>query len=414
MAVELKLAKLGPEMESALLIEWLVGEGEEVSAGQPVATVETDKVTTDLEAPAAGPITGLAEVDAEYEVGAVLARIGAGDAATASDPAPAETAQSPAETAQSPAETAPAAVAETASATPAQTPPAAPGAKVRATPLARRVAAQLGVDLGTLAAAEGGKPLRKRHVLAAAERSAPAASAPTTPVPAFAGSAEKLSPMRRRIAQRMVASLQETAQITDFREHDVTDFVRLRAEGSRWARALGAGGLGFTDLFVRATVLALAEVPELNASLDAEGRFVKHPQVNLGLAVAVPEGLIVPVLQGAEALSLVEVHERVVELVGRAREGSLGIEQLAGGTFTLSNIGSYGSQMATPILVSGQVGILAVGSFLRRPLVRGERIEIGTAMHTSLTIDHRLVDGETAGRFQNAIAALLSEPERLL
>jgi pyruvate/2-oxoglutarate dehydrogenase complex dihydrolipoamide acyltransferase (E2) component len=429
MATDVVIAKMGPEMESALLTEWLVADGAEVTEGTPVATIETDKITTDVEAPASGRIQIFAAVETECAVGERLAVIlavgeepiggsepaGNGDAPAVTEPDPTQSAA----TGQAPQP-------EPASSSPAPSPGAEDGERsgLRASPVARRIAAERGVDLAALAAANPDRPLRKRDVLSAAEGAPPATAVATVPAPAASpppmpartaapAQREPLSPMRRRISQRLIASLQETAQITDFREHDVTDLIAMRGEGSRWAKRLGLN-LSYTDLFVRAIVLALAEVPELNASLEAENEVVRHGEVNVGIAVAIPEGLIVPVLHGADGLSLGEIDIRVAALVESARTGSLSLEELAGGTFTLTNIGSYGSQMATPILIQGQVGILGVGAFQQRPVVREGEIVVGTTMYTSLTIDHRLVDGKAAGDFQTAIGKLLADPERLL
>lgn len=419
MPTEVAMAKMGPEMESALLAEWLVVDGAEVAEGAPIATIETDKVTTEVAAPASGRIQILAAADTECAVGARLALILApgeeplGEAGAPGSSAEPASTSAPAAESDREAETAidPPSVVGTAGA-----PGGAARNSPRASPVARRIAAERGVDLAALAAANPGRPLRKRDVLAAAANEVPAV-APTQPPPMPARTAvpaerETLSPMRRRIAQRLVSSLQETAQITDFREHDVTDLVAMRSEGSRWAKRLGLG-LSFTDLFVRAIVEALREVPDLNGSLDGD-EFVRHGEVNLGIAVAIDDGLIVPVLHGAQDLSLAEIDRRVAALVDRARGNSLSLEDLAGGTFTLTNIGSYGSHMATPILTPGQIGILGVGALLERPVVRAGEVTIGTTMYTSLTIDHRLVDGKAAGEFQTAIGDLLAAPERLL
>ncbi|MDO8212602.1 dihydrolipoamide acetyltransferase family protein [Conexibacter sp. CPCC 206217] len=432
MAVELTLPKLGPEMESGLLTDWLVADGDEVDAGQPVATIETDKVTTDLEAPAAGAIALVAAAGEEHAVGAVLARIG-GDAAAAAAPA------APAAAAASASE--PAGAAASGSADRAASAAAASGSADRgvlaerrrgeplATPVARRMARAHGIELSELVALAPGRAIRKRHVEAAmATRAAngngaapaappvaaaPATAAAATTAPTVPPQDAPLSPMRRRIALRMQASLQETAQITDVREHDVTDLVALRKAGVRWAGALGFRP-SFTDLFVRASALALRAVPQLNASLTADDRLVTHTSVNIGIAVAIADGLMVPVVHDADRLSLAGLHARVDALVKRARAGELTLEELSGGTFTVTNIGSYGSHFATPILVQGQVGIVGTGAFIERPVVRNGELAVGTVMYSSLTIDHRVVDGETAGRFQTAFGELLSEPERLL
>ena len=364
--MDVSLAKLGPEMESALLCEWLVADGAVVAQGEPVATVETDKVTTDLEAPAAGTISLLVEAGQEYPVGTRLAAI-AGEQTGPSKPE------------------ARAALARRRR-----------GGEPPATPVARRLAAALGVPLAEVGSAVGGRVIRKRDVEAAAE----------------SGRSAALAPMRRRIAERMHQSLRDTAQITDFREHDVSELVALRGELARWGDLLGFRA-SWTDLFVRATALALRAVPALNASLTADGRLVAHDEVNVGVAVALPDGIIVPVLRRADELTLGEIHARLEDLVSRAREGRLAVDEVSGGTFTLTNIGSYGSQAATPILVEGQLGIIATGAFVDRPVVRDAALAVGTVMTTSLTIDHRVIDGRTAGEFQSAWGRLITDPDRL-
>lgn len=419
MPVEFALPKLGPEMEGALLSEWLVAQGEHVEKGQPIAIVETEKVTTELESPATGLITGLASVSQEYPVGHVLATVvlASGDVnvevpSGASQPGEEQATgterrggEPPTDPAMPGVEPARAAMTEKRRAEP------------RATPAARRLAKAQGIAIADLVSITSGGSIRKRHVemlvnarAANGEATELEASPPPTRAP---GQGVPLTPMRRRIALRMLSSLQETAQITDFRKHDVTELVELRAAGAQWEGVLGFR-VSFTDLFVRAAALALREVPELNATLTPESTLVQHESVNIGIAVALPGGLMVPVLRDVDRLSLRTIHEQITDLVRHARAGSLTLDQLSEGTFTVTNVGSYGSQMATPILVQGQVGILATGAFIRAPVVRRDRIEVGTVMFTSLTVDHRVVDGETAGRFQTAVGTLLSSPTRLL
>jgi pyruvate/2-oxoglutarate dehydrogenase complex dihydrolipoamide acyltransferase (E2) component len=375
-AVDLSMSKLGPEMESGTLTEWLVSDGDVVAEGQPVATVETDKVTTELEAAASGPIMLLAQAGAEYPVGTRLAAIGA-DAETGTPAVPESRRGEP-----------------------------------LATPVARRMAHHLGIALADVRATANGKVIRKRDI-EAAHAAATAGSASGAPAVRREARATDLTPMRTRIAQRMHDSLLKTAQITDFREHEVTELIDLRRAGVAWADALGFR-VSFTDLFVRATALALREVPALNASLTDQNRLLHHDAINIGIAVALPEGLIVPVLRDVDQLHLAAIHERTDDLFTRAREGRLTIDEVSGGTFTLTNIGSYGSHAATPILVEGQVGILATGSFLQKPVVRDGALAVGTVMQTSLTIDHRVVDGQTAGDFQTAWGQLIADPSRLL
>jgi pyruvate/2-oxoglutarate dehydrogenase complex dihydrolipoamide acyltransferase (E2) component len=418
MATSVSMTKMGPEMEAGLLVEWLVADGDIVVEGQPVATIETDKLTTDLEAPAGGPITLLVAVGGEYQVGTALATIEAADSAAA----PSARHDPPVATPASSRSRAVSSVARDRS-TPADDGAAAVVAmrialtearrgEPSASPVARRMAQALGISLSDVKPSPHRRTIRKRDVeaahLARSQREL-AEGSRDRPGGTLAG----LSPMRRRIAQRMRDSLLATAQITDFREHEVSDLIEFRQAGLSWANAIGFR-VSFTDLFVRATVIALQRVPSLNATLDSDGRLIAHDEVNLGLAVALPDGLIVPVLRDAGALNLAELHNQILDLVTRAREGRLGVTEVRGGTFTLTNIGTYGSHTATPILVEGQVGIIGTGALLQRPVVRDGRVVPGTVMHTSLTIDHRIIDGQAAGDFQTAWGDAITHPGGLL
>lgn len=424
-SVDFSLPKLGPEMESGVLADWLVAEGDTVELGQPLATIETDKVSTDLESPAAGRIGALVEAGVEYPVGTPLATIGDG-AATSPDAAPiAAKTESPSPT------TATATTVPTDTGITPAAPPEGDTALGRtaiterrrgeplASPVARRMAQAHGVSLADIRRTVSQGTIRKRHVEAfIADRDARPPAAPTSrttappTAPLVAGTTTPLTTMRKRISERMRSSLLETAQITDFREHEVSDLIALRQAGVRWASVLGFRP-SFTDLLVRAAALALRAVPALNVSMT-DDRLTVHDQINVGVAVAIPDGLVVPVVRRADELSLSELHDQIVRLVDRARTDALDLGDLSGGTFTVTNIGSYGSEIATPILVPGQVGIVATGSFVKKPVVRDDRIVVGTVMSTSLTIDHRVVDGETAGRFQTEIGELLRNPDRLL
>jgi pyruvate dehydrogenase E2 component (dihydrolipoamide acetyltransferase) len=402
---------MGPEMQSATLAEWLVADGEVVEVGQAVATIETEKVTTDLQAPEAGEITLLVEAGADYPVGTVLAVMGAG----AGSPRPASESPTPESTVAP--ETVVVAAGDNGRAALTAEDRARLTTRRRgeplATPVARRMAAALCVALGDIVVPPGQRAIRKHDVEQAAVAAVQQLNSPPAPAVAPAPPGEPLTPMRRRIAQRMHESLRDTAQITDFREHEVSGLIALRKSCVTWSNVLGFRP-SFTDLFVRVTALALRDVPALNASMTDDDRIVTHDEINIGVAVALPEGLIVPVLRNADQLDVATIHTRLTDLVGRAREGQLALDEVSGGTFTVTNLGSYGSHTATPILVGGQVGILGTGTFLERPVVRDGTLQVGTVMHTSLTIDHRVVDGQTAGDFQSAWGRLVSDPGQLL
>jgi pyruvate/2-oxoglutarate dehydrogenase complex dihydrolipoamide acyltransferase (E2) component len=286
-----------------------------------------------------------------------------------------------------------------------------------ASPVARRLAARHDVSLDRVRASGSRGVIRKRDVERVLDRGTERHAAPVTrrneghKAPG-AGTTRTLTPMRRTIATRMHRSVQESAQMTDVREHEVTRLVEMRDAAKLRADDLGFR-ISYTDFLVKATALALRAVPELNAQLDGDNLTV-FENIDIGVAVAVPDGLVVPVVRGADRRSLRVVHEQIEGLVTRARDRRLTPEEMSGGTFTLTNFGSYGSHFGTPILTPGQVGTLGAGALLERPVVRDGGLAVGVVMHTSLTVDHRVVDGESAGRFQNAIGELLTDPERLL
>jgi pyruvate dehydrogenase E2 component (dihydrolipoamide acetyltransferase) len=430
--VNVTLPKLGVEMETAVLAEWLVAPGDEVAAGDVVANLETEKVVFELEAPAAGLLHPVAETGEEYAIGDLLAVLAATreayDALAAGGAPPAAPA------APAPTEAATNGAAPPAAAAPANGAAPVPlsgrdevaaarqGGTVLASPVARRMAAAHGIDLQAVAGSGPRGAIRRRDVEAArtAAPAAPApapAAAPAAPAaPAVAANGETVVPvstMRRTIAQRMHASMQTTAQMTDVREYDVTDLVAFRTAAVSRADALGFK-LGYTAIFAKAAVMALRAVPELNASLRSETELVRYDHVNLGMAVAIPDGLLVPVVREADRLGLRELNQTLNDVVERARTRTATAEEMSGGTFTITNFGSFGSHFGTPILLPPQVAILGVGAMLDRPVVRDGALAVGKAMYLSLTVDHRVIDGETAGRFHNEVGRLLAEPDLLL
>lgn len=434
MITDIKLPKLGVEMETARLDEWVVAEGGTVAVGDIIANVETEKVVFELPAPAAGLLHIAAETDEEYAIGDRLGAIAETQEEYASllESAPAASPAQPAESAAAAPPTAqtaeiPAAAPATASSNGAPAVPAVAsggrdsvaserrGGQPLATPVARRLAAHHGIDLHSVTGSGRRGTIRRRdveHRVTAGPPAVPAEVSPTTPGET-PSTLVKLSSMRRTIAGRMLESMQGSAQMTDIREQDVTALVELRTRAAAQADALGYR-LSYTTLLARAAIIALQRVPALNSSLESETHLRQFDSVNLGMAVALPDGLIVPVVHGAERLSVRELHESLTAVIDRARNRKASAHDLSGGTFTITNFGSFGSHMGTPILTPGQVGILGIGALLERPVVRDGQVVPGKVMHTCLTVDHRVVDGEAAGHFQNELGALIASPELLL
>ena len=376
--------------------------------------------------------------DTTVAVGTELAVIGDAGAlptdtapapAAAPTPAPAPAAAPAPAPAPTPAPTPPPAAA--AAPTPAAPAPAAAAGDDEAyvTPLVRKLAAEKGVDLATVVGTGVGGRIRKQDVLAAAERAAaPAAPASTPAAPAASataaaappasagvrGTTQPLSRLRRVIAERMVESLQVSAQLTTVVEVDVTRIAALRERAKRDFEAREGVKLTFLPFFAKAAVEALAAYPALNASIDmASGTVTYHGEVNLGVAVDTDRGLLVPVVRDAGDLSVAGLARRITDLADRTRTNKVSPDELSGGTFTLTNTGSRGALFDTPIINQPQVAILGTGSVVKRPVVISDGgsdvIAIRSMVYLALTYDHRLVDGADAARFLSAVRARLEE-----
>ena len=430
------LPPLGESVTEGTVTRWLKRVGDAIAADEPLVEVSTDKVDTEIPAPAGGIVLAIrVPEDTTVAVGAELAVIGdAGalpaEAAPAAPPAPVA---APAPAPAPPAPPAPAPAASAPAPAPAATP--APAAATAAddeayvTPLVRKLAAEKGVDLATVTGTGVGGRIRKQDVLAAAERAAapaaPSAAAPAAAAPAPAaaaspaaasvrGTTQQLSRLRRVIAERMVESLQVSAQLTTVVEVDVTRIAALRDRAKGDFEAREGVKLTFLPFFAKAAVEALAAYPMLNASIDmASGTVTYHGEVNLGVAVDTERGLLVPVVRDAGDLSVAGLARRITDLADRTRTNRVSPDELSGGTFTLTNTGSRGALFDTPIINQPQVAILGTGSVVKRPIVISDSgsdvIAIRSMVYLALTYDHRLVDGADAARFLSAVRARLEE-----
>jgi len=478
MPVSVTMPQLGESVTEGTVTRWLKKEGEHVETDEPLLEVSTDKVDTEIPSPASGILTSITVAEDEtVEVGAELAVIGeAGEApAPAAEPqqeAPAEAQQPqaeapaqqepaapPAPAAQQgpppaawPPPAAPAAPAQPpAPAAPAPAPAAAapqqPAAPAEApsgdgpyvTPLVRKLAAEHSVDLNTVNGTGVGGRIRKQDVLEAARAAqaaaapapapaapqapaAPARTAPPAPAAAPAeaaalrGKTEKMTRIRQTIARRMVESLQVSAQLTTVVEVDITKIARLREQAKADFQAREGAKLSFMPFFALAAIEALKAHPKLNAVINSETNEVTYHDVeNLGIAVDVPErGLMVPVIHNAGQLNLGGIAQRIADVAERTRTNKVSPDELAGGTFTLTNTGSRGALFDTPILNQPQVGMLGTGAVVKRPAViddpdLGEVIAVRSMVYLALTYDHRLVDGADAARFLGTIKHRLEE-----
>jgi len=433
---------LGESVTEGTVTRWLKQEGDQVEVDEPLLEVSTDKVDTEIPSPAAGVLSKiLVAEDETVEVGAQLAVIGGGGGAAAptqeaapTEPAAASAAAESKESAPAPEaeqapepqaapQPAPAAQASAPAPAPAQQAPSSEGdgGGTYVTPLVRRLAADRGVDLGSISGSGVGGRIRKQDVLAAAEQaakpapaavSAPAGRTPSpaaTPDTSVRGRTEKLSRLRAVIARRMVESLQVSAQLTTVVEADVTKIARLRQQAKGDFETREGVKLSFLPFFAKAGIEALKAHPSVNSSIDqAAGTVTYHDTENLGIAVDTERGLLVPVIHEAGDLSLGGIARKIADLAERTRTNKITPDELGGGTFTLTNTGSRGALFDTPIINQPQVAILGVGSVVKRPVVvqdpdLGEVIAIRSMVYLALTYDHRIVDGADAARFLTTV-----------
>jgi 2-oxoglutarate dehydrogenase E2 component (dihydrolipoamide succinyltransferase) len=411
MATEIKVPALGESVTEATVAKWLKKLGEPVAVDDPVVELETDKVTLEVNATAAGVLSEIRVSEgANVNVGGVLGTIdGAGKVAAATAAAPKPAPAAPPKPAAAP--------------TPAAAPkaePAAGGALDRSGPAARKLAAESGLAPEQIAATGKDGRVTKADVMTALERGAPQ-PAPSAPAPAARPPREigpreervRMTRLRKRIAQRLKEAQNTAAMLTTFNEADMTAVMGLRERYRDSFEKKHGVRLGFMSFFVKACIVALKELPAVNAEIDGEDIIYKN-HYDIGVAVGTEQGLVVPVLRDADQMSFAEIEKKIGELGRKARDGKLTIEDLSGGTFTISNGGIYGSLMSTPILNPPQSAILGMHKIQKRPVVLGDKIEARPMMYLALSYDHRLVDGREAVSFLVRVKEGIEEPERLL
>ena len=393
MATEIKVPSLGESITEATVAKWLKRPGEAVAADEPIAELETDKVTLEVPAPASGTLAEiLAEEGANVPVGAVLGRIADGLAAEAAphpSPLPASGEREG----------------------PAQREGEGQRALERSGPAVRKLIEESGLDTRKLAPTGPGGRITKADIIAARE---PALSAPS-PGPTLAEREVRvrMSRLRRRIAERLKAAQNTAAMLTTFNEIDMSATIALRERYRDAFEKKHGVRLGFMSIFVKAAIVALKELPGVNAEIDG-GDVIYKNHYDIGVAVGTEQGLVVPVVRDADRMSFADIEKTIAEYGRKARDGKLTIEELSGGTFTISNGGIYGSLMSTPILNPPQSGILGMHKIERRPLAVGDKIEIRPMMYVALSYDHRIVDGREAVTFLVRIKECVEDPSRIL
>ncbi len=409
MTVEIKVPTLGESVTEATVIQWFKSAGESIATDEMLLELETDKVTLEVPAPAGGRLAEIrVEAGDNVEVGAILGLIEEGAAGDA--PAPAKK-----------AEAAPAPVPE-----PEPEVPAA-AAQHSLSPAVRKLVEDNNLDPAAIPATGKDGRITKGDVLKVIEGAAPEPAPAPAPQPAAAAQPAPVPPrvdnereervrmtrLRQRIAERLKEAQNTAAMLTTFNEVDMTNSMGLRKEYRDTFEKKHGVRLGFMSLFVKATITALKELPAVNGEIDGTDIIYKN-YYHIGVAIGSPQGLVVPVLRDADQLSLAGIEQNIKDLAAKARDGKLAIEDLMGGTFTITNGGVYGSLLSTPILNPPQSAILGMHTIKQRPVVIGDSIEARPMMNLALSYDHRIIDGREAVTFLVRIKECIEDPQRML
>ncbi|HTR12796.1 MAG TPA: 2-oxoglutarate dehydrogenase complex dihydrolipoyllysine-residue succinyltransferase [Roseiarcus sp.] len=411
MAIEIRVPTLGESISEATVGKWFKKKGEAVRADEPLVELETDKVTLEVNAPGAGTLSEIvADTGDTVAIGALLGQLSAAPAGASAAPAAAASPQ------------------------PAKASASAPAAAMPPSPAAAKIAAEKNVSVEAIAGSGKRGQVLKGDVLAAAAAAASVAPPPNvvplapaagpTPIPAPQprltapddGAREervRMTKLRQTIARRLKDAQNTAAMLTTFNEVDMTEVMGLRTRYRDAFEKKHGAKLGFMGVFVKACVQALKEIPAVNAEIDGADLVYKN-YYHLGVAVGTDKGLVVPVVRNCDRLSIAGIEKAIADLGKRARDGQVKIEELQGGTFTITNGGIYGSLMSTPILNAPQSGILGMHKIQERPVAVNGKVEIRPMMYLALSYDHRIVDGKEAVTFLVRIKEALEDPTRLV
>ncbi len=416
--VEMKVPVIGESVTEVTLSEWLKGDGEYVELDEPICEFESDKATLEFPAEASGKLIYVAGAGDDLKIGALVAKIDTSASGSSTD---GESAAAPASAeAEQPA---PAAAA----------PPSAPtGEQTYATgtpsPAAGKILREGKVAPGTVNGSGRDGRITKEDAKQAVKRPAPATktAAPASPPPAPAPSTgqesfsrstrtEKMSRMRRTIADRLVSAKNETAMLTTFNEVDLSAVMALRTQvQDKFVKKHGVK-LGFMSLFAKACAQVLMEMPDVNAEIGEDGKsLIYHDFVDISFAVSTPTGLVVPPIHNVESLHFAEIENKLKDLAAKARDNKLSIEEMTGGTFTITNGGVFGSMMSTPIINKPQSAILGMHNIIERPVAVDGQVVIRPMMYIALSYDHRVIDGSSSVTFLVKVKQLLEDPNLLL
>jgi 2-oxoglutarate dehydrogenase E2 component (dihydrolipoamide succinyltransferase) len=400
--IDIKVPTVGESISEVTLVKWLKKDGDYVDRDEVIAELESEKATFEVNAEQAGVLKTVGVEGDTLKIGDVVAQIDEAAAKPAGAPAAA-----PAPKEEAPKAAAPAPQAE--SPKPAAA-PAAATADVKATPVASAIIADKKVDVKTIQPSGYQGKILKEDVL---EALANPGRKPGTEAFSREEKREKMSNLRKTVSRRLVEAKNTTAMLTTFNEVDMTRIMDLRKQYKDKFKEAHGVNLGFMSFFAKACCFALQEWPSVNAYIDGES-IVFHDYCDISIAVSAPKGLVVPVIRNAESLSMAEIEKKVLELAGKARDNKLSMEEMQGGTFTITNGGVFGSLMSTPIINIPQSAILGMHKIQERPVVVDGQIVIRPMMYVALSYDHRIIDGRESVSFLVRVKELLENPELLL
>ena len=391
--LEVKVPAVGESITEVTVSVWNKKTGDSVSLDEVLCELESDKATFELPAESAGVLEIVAESGTVVPIGGILAKITVGGSVSAAAPAPAVAPSAPASSGD------------------------ANYAAGHPSPAAAKILDEKGISAASVAGSGVGGRITKEDAVSAvkpASAPSPAASAPVAPAALAGGTRrEKMSSLRKTVARRLVAVKNETAMLTTFNEVDMKPVMDLRGKYKDKFKEKHGVGLGFMSFFTKAVCVALKEFPSVNAKIDGD-EIVFHDYCDISIAVSAPKGLVVPVIRSAENLSLAGIESEVVRLAGKARENKLSLEEMSGGTFTITNGGVFGSMLSTPIINAPQVAILGMHNIVERPVVVDGQIVVRPIMYLALSYDHRIIDGRESVSFLVRLKQLLEDPARLL
>lgn len=401
--VEMRVPTIGESITEVTLSSWLKPNGSIVKLDEPICEFESDKATLEFPAEAAGKLEWVAAEDDDLEIGALVARI---DTSASESAAPASSDASPAEAAPSA--------------------PTSDKTVEHASPAAAKILREKGIDQAavtgtgkdgriTKADAQQAQAVEKAAPAPAQTPAEPATTPTAAPATAFSRDIErkKMSRMRRTIAKRLVSAKNNTAMLTTFNEVDLTEIKKIRKTHQEKFVDKHGIKLGFMSFFSKACAIALMEMPEVNARIDGD-HLVYHDYADISIAISTPDGLVVPPVKNVESLSLAEIEVAIKDLAIKARNGKLTLDEMQGGTFTITNGGIFGSMMSTPILNEPQSAILGMHAIIDRPVVVNGQVEIRPMMYLAMSYDHRVIDGSSSVTFLVKVKQLLENPIKML